>query len=47
MAIVIQTLEDERMVWYVPLLVLSEEVFYCPHANSVPKAEGSVVEILF
>jgi len=30
MAIAIQTLEDERTVSYVPLLVLSEEVFLFP-----------------
>jgi hypothetical protein len=28
--LVIQALEDERTVSYVPLLVLSEEVFYSP-----------------
>jgi len=37
MAIVIQTLEDERMVSYVPLLVLSEEVFFCPHPQPFPR----------
>jgi hypothetical protein len=31
MAIAIQTLEDERTVSYVPLLVLSEEVIFYPH----------------
>ena len=41
MAVAIQTLEDERMVSYVPLLVLSEEVIFLPSSPTLPpKGKG-------
>jgi hypothetical protein len=38
---VIQALEDERMVSYVPLLVLSEEVYFSLIPTLLPVGEGS------
>jgi hypothetical protein len=37
---VIQALEDERMVSYVPLLVLSEEVYFSLIPTLLPVGEG-------
>jgi hypothetical protein len=38
-------LEDERMVSYVPLLVLSEEVLFSHIPNPFPEGEGSPLSL--